>query len=233
MKTLSTIQKNARTAGWAYLLIIVTSILAMILGPYKLMVKKDMPATINNIAGNPILFRAGFTYDLLMFTGVIILSVALYSVLKYINKPMATIALLSRFGEAILGSLTVICGVAIMLLISDDQLSGSNQKTVSLLFDIKDALMNLVFAFLGFGSMLYCYLFYKSRFIPRALAAFGFLAFALVFVESILVLLFNSESSAIAGVPAILFEITIGFWLSIKGVNTQSLHDKYSEKFQS
>jgi hypothetical protein len=51
------------------------------------------------------------------------------------------------------------------------------------------------------------------------LAAFGILAFVLVFSESIAVLLFPVKSMVVTGVAAILFEIIIGLWLLIKGVN--------------
>jgi hypothetical protein len=102
------IQQSAKTAGLAYLLIIVTSILSMIFGPYKLIVEGDTLATIDNIAANQHLFRAGATYDLLMFIGVIILSVALFNVLKTVNKTVALTALISRIGEALIGSLTIV-----------------------------------------------------------------------------------------------------------------------------
>ena len=52
---------------------------------------------------------------------------------------------------------------------------------------------------------------------------FAFLAFVLVLGESLLVLLFPVESLVVTGVPAILFEITIGFWLMLKGVKTESI----------
>ena len=89
MNQINQIQQSARLAGIAYLLIslsdnfagsqviIITSILSMIFGPYKLMVEGDIAATISNISDNQLLFRAGATYDLMMFIGVIILSVAL------------------------------------------------------------------------------------------------------------------------------------------------------------
>lgn len=216
----NSIQQSAKTAGFVYLLIIVTSILSMIFGPFKLIVEDDTLATINNIATNQILFRIGAAYDLLMFIGVIILSVALYAVLKTVNRTVALTALISRIGEALIGSLTVICSITILYLINTNHSSESTKKTVELLFEVKDSIMNVVFAFLGFGSVLFCALFYYSRFIPRWLAGFGILAFLLVFAESLLVLLFNTESTVVTGAPAIVFEITIGIWLLFKGVKT-------------
>ena len=149
-----------------------------------------------------------------------ILSVALYQVLKTVNRSTALTALFSRVGEGFIGTLSVACIVLVLWLINREDAVAKNQETVEFLFAVKDALMNLVFAFLGFGTILYCVLFYRSRYIPRWLAGFGMLAFLLVFGESILVILLNIESTPVTGVPAILFEITIGSWLLVKGVNT-------------
>jgi hypothetical protein len=230
MKSNNPIQQSAKTAGLAYLLIILTSILSMIFGPYKLMVEGDTFATMQNIAANPLLFRAGTAYDLLMFIGVIILSVALYQVLKTVNQSTALTALLSRFGEALGGTLTVACSVLILWLINREDAASKNQEIVEFLFEVKAAIMNLVFAFLGFGTLLYCALFYRSRYIPRWLAGFGILAFFLVFAESILVVLFNVESTPLTGIPAIVFEITIGIWLLVKGVDLKYMNSLTKSK---
>ena len=223
MKTKDLIQKSAKTAGITYLLIIGTSILSMIFGPYKLIVEGDTAATMNNIDSNQFLFRVGATYDLLMFMSVIILSVALYNLLNMVNKTVALTALFSRIGEALIGSLTVICSIIILFLINNGMNSESAEGTIKLLFEVKAVALNIVFAFLGLGSILYCYLFYKARFIPRLLAAFGIFSFFLVFVESILVLLIPIKSLVFTGIPAILFEIIIGVWLIVKGVNISNL----------
>jgi hypothetical protein len=224
MKTTDLIQKSAKTAGITYLLIIGTSILSMIFGPYKLIIEGDTVTTMSNIGSNQFLFRVGATYDLLMYMSVIILSVALYNLLNMVNKTVALTALFCRIGEALIGSLTVICSISIIFLINIDMKSESAKATVQLLFEVKAIALNVVFAFLGLGSILYCYLFYKSRFVPRLLAAFGIFSFVLVFAESILVLLIPIKSMIFTGIPAILFEITIGFWLLVKGVNTDKMN---------
>lgn len=223
MKKKNPIQQSAKTAGIAYLLIIGTSILSMIFGPYTLMVEGDIASSIINISENQMLFRIGATYDLFMFIGVIILSVALYRIVSKVNKTIALTALFSRIGEALLGSLTVVFSIAILILINKDLNSDPLISTVEFLFDVKAATLNIVFALLGFGSILYCYLFYKARLIPRWLAAFGIFAFTLVFCESIAVLLFSVKSTILTGVSAILFEIIIGIWLIVKGVNLSKI----------
>ena len=153
MNSVKSIQKSARTAGIAYLLIIVTSILAMFIGPFTLIVEGDNLATMRNIAANPLLYRAGAAYDLLMFIGVIILSVALYQVLKTVNQSTALTAILCRFGEALAGSLSVACSTMILWLINREDTPGNNLVIVEFLFELKAVLMNIVFAFMGFDDL--------------------------------------------------------------------------------
>ena len=108
MRSTSSLQKTASFAGWAYLIIIVTSILSIVIGPYKLMAEGNQAKTIENITSHQSLFRAGMVYEILMYSGVILLSVSLFELLKAKGHGKAMTALLFRFGEAIMGFLTVI-----------------------------------------------------------------------------------------------------------------------------
>ena len=71
-------QKTAKFAGWAYFLIITTSVLSIVFGPYRLEVEGDMAKTIENIAANQALYRIGIVYEILMYTGVIGVFSSLY-----------------------------------------------------------------------------------------------------------------------------------------------------------
>ncbi len=111
----TSLRKATRVAGLAYLLIIITSILAMIFGSLKLIVKGNDAATFNNIMANELLFRITVSYELIMFASVVILSVALYVILKTVNKNLALFALCCRLIEVIQGCLTVLSGLVILL----------------------------------------------------------------------------------------------------------------------
>jgi len=219
--------RAARIAGAAYFIIIASSILFMILGPFKLIVKGNTEATFLNISANELLFRGGAIYDLATYAGVVILSVALFVVLKPVNKNLALVAMLWRLGEAVLGCLTAVLGsLTILLLLSGkDYLSAfgaeQRQALVSLLLDVNSAAISIVFVFLSLGSIVYCYLFYRSRYIPRVLAVFGILAFAITLVGTFAGILYPNDALMMFGAPAILFEITIGLWLWIKGIKVE------------
>ena len=219
--------RAARIAGAAYFIIIASSILFMILGPFKLIVKGNTEATFLNISANELLFRGGAIYDLATYAGVVILSVALFVVLKPVNKNLALVAMLWRLGEAVLGCLTAVLGsLTILLLLSGkDYLSAfgaeQRQALVSLLLDVNSAAISIVFVFLSLGSIVYCYLFYRSRYIPRVLAVFGILTFTITLVGTFAGILYPNDALMMFGAPAILFEITIGLWLWIKGIKVE------------
>lgn len=220
MKKNESIQKTARFAGIAYFVIIITSILSISLGSYRLRVEGDVALTIDNIASNQFLFRIGMVYEILMYTGVILLAVALYHLLKGINQPKALTALLCRFGEAMMGLLTVVGSILTLHMVNGNYGDETVQNTVSVIFEIQDALMSILMVLIGVGSILFLHLFYQSRYIPRWLSVFGIVAFAFVALESLIILLFPMQPWAFPGAAAILFEIVIGLWLMIKGVKT-------------
>jgi hypothetical protein len=227
-KTTDTQQKAARVAGFLYLIIIITSILSMILVESKLIVPGDAAATVNNIMANELLFRIGAAYDLIMFASVVILSVALYVILKTVNKNLALLALSWRLAEAILGCVAALSSLIVLLLLNGEIYSAAFatqqlQALVGLFLDVRSAALTLVFVFLSLGTIVFCYLFFKSKYIPRILAAFGIFSFLLMLIGSFVSILLPDYAAILqfAFAPAALFEIVIGLWLLIKGVNVE------------
>ena len=219
--------KAARVAGFLYFIIIVTSLLSMIFIESRLVVPGNDAATFNNIAANQILFRIGIAYDLLMFASVVGLAVALYIVLKSVSRYLSLLALSWRLGEAILGGVTVLVSFVIVLLVTgNDYLPVFTveqlQALVGLFLKVRSAGLTAVIVFLCLGTIVYCYLFYKSRYIPRWLAIWGILSFLLMLIQSFVGILVRNTSLVVFGAPAILFEIFIGLWLLFKGIKVQA-----------
>ncbi len=219
--------KAARVAGLAYLLIIVTSILAMMFGPFQLIVQGNNAATFNNIVANELIFRLGTAYDLIMFASVMILAIALFVTLKPVGKNLALLAMSWRMGEAILGCLSVLSSLIVLVLINGKSYSaefdsGQLQALVGLFLNVQSAAISIVFVFLSLGSIVFCYLFFKSRYIPRLLAAFGIFSFLLMLFGTIASILFPNSKDMIQIVSsplAIIFELAIGYWLLFKGID--------------
>jgi len=235
-KTADTQQKAARVAGFLYLIIIITSILSMILVESKLVVPGDAAATVNNIMANELLFRIGAAYDLIMFASVVILSVALYVILKTVNKNLALLALCWRLAEAILGCVAALSSLIVLLLLNGEIYSAAFetqqlQALVRLFLDVRSAALTLVFVFLSLGTIVFCYLFFKSKYIPRILAAFGIFSFLLMLIGSFVSILLPDYAAILqfAFAPAALFEIVIGLWLLFKGVDVEQWDNRALE----
>src|SRR5262249_44426576 len=80
---------------------------------------------------------------------------------------------------------------------------------------------NVAEIFLGLGSTVFAYLWFKSRYVPRALAAWGIFASLMVAVCTLAIILFpkvQDISFPWAYLPIAIFELTMGFWLSIRGL---------------
>lgn len=223
---MNSINKIARGAGLAYVLIIILSMLKLIFVG-KLIVPENDAATTNNIMANELLFRIGVANDIIVFVLVVLLSLALYVILKKVNKNLALLALLMRFGEGIIGGVvTVLSGLIPLLLLNGEAVFETEQlqALVGLFLDVQTAGLYIVMIFMGLGGTVFCYLFFKSKSIPRILAAWGILTYLTMLIFSFVNILLPNLPEMIAIVlytPGGLFEVIIGLWLLFKGVNFQ------------
>lgn len=223
----ATLQKAARVAGLAYVLIIVLAILKVNFLESNLIVSGNDAATTNNIMANELLFRIGVVSEIIMFLLVVILSLALYVILKTVNKNLALSALFLRFGEAIIGGLVTLLSGLIPLLLLDGETTFETeqlQALVGLFLDVRIAGLNIVMIFMGPGGIIFCYLFLKSKYVPGILAVWGIITYSTMLILSFVNILFPNIPEMISIIlytPGALFELLFGFWLIFKGVNIQ------------
>src|SRR6476646_9935950 len=75
-----------RSAGLLYILISIPGFFALLYIPGKLIVRGDATATAQNIASNELLFRAGIALELLGQILFVLVALALYDLLKDVNR---------------------------------------------------------------------------------------------------------------------------------------------------
>jgi hypothetical protein len=220
--------KAARVAGFMFLFSLFVPSLNWIFVLSKLIVAEDVIATANNIMANELLFRIGLSIELIMSVGLIVLAWALYIILKPVNKNLALLALLLKLAEAILA--------AAIVLVSFIALQGLNAETyltvftpeqlrafVGLILNKHTSIYSIPMVFLGLDMVVFSYLFFKSKYIPRILASFGILSFAFIFIHSFIHILAPQYATMqiteiIFYTPSCIFEIIIGIWLLSKGI---------------
>ena len=217
----------ARVAGLAYLLTMALGLFSVNFVYSNLIVSGNNAETVDNIMKNPLLFRLGIASEIMMFVLVVLLSLALYVILKTVNKNLALLALFWRLAEAIIGGgVTVLSGlVPLLLLNSQAEFETEHlQALVGLFLGVRPAGLDVVLIFIGMGGTVFCYLFFTSRYVPRILAAWGILTYLTMLIISFASILIPNlpETMKMAFyAPGGLFEIIFGFWLLFKGVNLQ------------
>jgi hypothetical protein len=226
----------ARVAGFAYLLVIIIGVLNGAFIDSRLIVPGNDAATANNIMAHDALFRIGTVGILIMYASVVVLSWALYVLLKAVDKNLALLALLIRTGEAILGGATVLLNFVVLQLLSGESYSSvfeteQLQALVGVFLNVRTAGLDIVLLLVGLGGTLFCYLFFTSKYVPRSLAAWGIFTYLSMIVLSVVSILIPNHPVIIEVVLYTLgglFELIFGFWLMFKGVNVQQWENHVS-----
>jgi hypothetical protein len=102
------------------------------------------------------------------------------------------------------------------------------QALVGLFLGVRTAGLDIVLLFVGLGGTVFCYLFLKSKYVPRILATWGILTYLSMIILSLVSILLPNHPVMIETVLYALgglFELIFGFWLLFKGVNVQQRYN--------
>jgi hypothetical protein len=220
----------AKIVGFLYLFLMVTGFFAEFYARGRLIVSGDAAQTARNIAASETLFRLGTVSDLITFAGDVALVWALYIVLTPINRNVALLAVFWRLAEcAILGVITLNDFAALRLLSGADYLRVFDTKQVQALarffIGVQSSGYLIGLVFFGLGSTVFAYLWFQSRYIPRALAALGIFASLVVAIVPLAIMVFPRFAPIVTPAfwaPIFIFEITLGFLLLLKGIDARS-----------
>lgn len=218
-------QIAAKVVGFLYLLAMAISIFGESTRG-GLILPHDAVQTAANIADSQALFRFSIVGDLLVYVCDIVLFWGLYVILKRINKDVALLAAFFRLVEtAIIGVTTLTAFIALRLLSGADYLQAINAPQLQALargfLSIYGIGLSVGFVFLGIGSAVFSYLWLKSRYIPRALAALGIFSSLLLATMSLVTLVFPIVWDRVGMaymMPMGLYEVGLGVWLLVKGL---------------
>jgi len=72
--------------------------------------------------------------------------------------------------------------------------------------------------FFALGGLVWYFLMYQSRFVPRWLSIFGIVVVALALIATVVLLAADLDLFILAA-PTGLFELVIGVWLVVKGAS--------------
>jgi hypothetical protein len=191
-----------------------------------LIVRGDAVQTARNITTSEWLFRIDIASQLVTVVGVIVLVWALYTVLRPINRSVALLATFWRLAENFMLAVITSSQLAALLVLSGaDRLRAFDpaqlQALARLFIAVHGQAFGLGFVFLGLGSTVFSWLWLRSRYIPRALAAWGIFSSLVMAIVTLAILVFPGLAAGVTLVymaPMFVYEVTLGCWLVVKGL---------------
>ena len=197
-----------------------------------LIVRDDAVQTAKNIAAHEVLFRVSIVTDLLIYAGVIALVWGLYVILQPISRTLALLAVFWRLVEnAVLATTTLTAFVALKLLGGADYVqpigTEQAQSLARVFLAVYGSGLSVGFVFLGFGSALFSYVWFKSGYIPRLLAGWGIFASLVLSVVTLFTMIYPGLWDVLGityMLPMGLYEVGLGVWLIVRGLREPEIN---------
>lgn len=217
----------ARICGLLYLYIIAAGTFAELFVRSRLVVAGDAAATAANILGHELLFRIGFTAELLHLAADVGVAMILFALFRPVDRNLALLAAFMRLAcDLVLAVASLSHFVALRLLkggdflrsFEPDQLQGLALLALRLHGDgYAISLVFFAFACLALG-----YLILHSHLLPRAIGALMAIAGACYLVQTLAHFLapaFGASLFPAIFVPIFVAELSLALWLTVKGVD--------------
>jgi len=222
---------QARVAGFLYLLANLPAPFALVYLPSRLIVPGDAAGTASNIMASESLFRLGIVGLLFNSIANIFLVLALYHLLKVVNRNTASLMVIFMLVVVPIGMLNELNNLAVLMLLSGaDYLrvftTEQLQALMYFFLRLHGQGLNIAQIFWGLWLFPMGYLVFRSGFLPRILgillmiACFGYViqSFAAFLGYNVSIIFFTSWG-----------ELLLLLWLLIKGVNVEQWKKRVGE----
>jgi hypothetical protein len=217
----STSRTTARIVGVLFIIATVAGLLSrVLLGPVR---SSDY---LSNIYANKYQVTIGALLLLIGAFAAAGIAISLYRILRRYNEGLALGAVGFRIIEGVFYTVSVV-GVLLLLTLSQEFAKAvapdsAHFETLGTLLKAGRDWASLV-GILAFypGALMYYFVFYKSRLVPRWLSGWGVVAAALGLVAALLVLFrvttSMSTTQVVLNVPIGVQEMVLAVWLIVKG----------------
>lgn len=221
----------ARVAGFIYLFAMALAIFSQSFVLGKIVVAGNAAATADNILAFAGLYRLGIAVDVVTFVSDVVIAWAFYELLKPVDHSLALLGAFLRIADAAILAVVTLNGLITLRLLSGVgylHVFEQNQLQVlaRLYLSARGLGFYIGFVFLGLGSAVFAYVLFKSRYVPRALPAWGMFSSLLLALGSLTVILspwFEANASTAYMVPMFFYEVPLGLWFLVKGVRTPAV----------
>ena len=227
-------RKAAKIAGVVYLICIVLGIFSNIFVRGKLIVPGDAATTVNNIMANEWLFRLGFVADLIFLTLWLLLPLALYVLLKPVNKIHAVLMVLFALVMVPIMFINNVNQFAALLLLSGAGYltafeTGQLHALAMFFLDLRETGFLMPSIFYGLWLLPFGYLVYKSGsvyksgYIPKILGVLLMIGCVGYLIDFFTIFLLPDFDVEFIRLYTSIGEFLIPFWLLFKGGKTPEM----------
>src|SRR5215210_6769152 len=215
---MNTYRTTARVVGAMYLAGMVVGISGIVLFQSVL----GVPDPLSAVSANSMLLGIGAILWLMAVVGDAAHGVLMFPVLKPHNERIAVGYLAFRIMDAIfIAAMTLF--ILIQIPIGSEYLkAGADTSYLQALSNVfmqaqLDA-YNFGMTALGVASLMLCYTLYKAKLVPRFLAVWDLIGYAIILGGSVAEVL-RFDLLSLHAIPGGLWELFIGVWLIVKGFN--------------
>jgi hypothetical protein len=225
-------RKAAKVAGFAYLFALAAVVFSEFRIHERLFVEGNAAETARNIIAHTTLFRIGVACDLLYCIGVVVLTTALYVILQPVSRGLALLAAICRLVYALMWVIMtlnlfdaqrLVTGADFLRLLDAEPLQAWARLNLGARFD--QYYVGLLFC--GLASTVCSYLWFKSNYIPKALAAWGVISSLFCAACTFAFIIFPNFTKVVNlwwfDTPMGIFDIALSFWLLFKGLRPSGI----------
>ncbi len=227
---MDTNRKTAITVGVLFIMGTVSGVLSVIFAGGML----AAPDYLAQIAANSTQFMIGALCVLVMGFSLAMIPVVAYPVLRKYNQPLALGYVVFRGAlETFTYFMTVISWLLLVVLSQQFVKTGAPdvsyfQALGTLLLESGDQINHVLKIVFPLGALMFNYVLYQSKLVPRWLSVWGMIGVALHLAEGLLTLfgLVPADVETIVAMPIALQEMVFAVWLIVKGFNPAVVQDE-------
>lgn len=218
-------RRNAILIGIYFILAAVTSIIGLIM--YGPLLNQSNYLVAGAANGNQIVFAA--VMELSLVVSMVGTAVTMFPILRQYSERIALAHLCFRFFEAVVIMIGITSMLALLTLSREFSSStAADEQSYRVVGTALIAIHDWTFMIgpnfmLGINTLMYSYIFFQTRLIPRPIAIIGLVGANSVFLAALLELFGIIEQlstwGAILAIPVALTEMSLAIWLIIKGFN--------------
>lgn len=221
-------RKTARIVGVLFIIGTAAGILSVVgTGPL------DDPDYLIEVSANENQVRIGALLEFIMAAATAGIAISLYPILKKHNVSIALGSVCFRIIESIIFMVGVISLLSLLSLSQEFVKAGAPdasyfQPLGEVLLATRESGCAVLGAIaFGLGALMYYYLFYQSKLIPRFISVWGLLGIALVLADSLFIMfglyVRFSTIAIIINLPIAVQEMFLAVWLIVKGFNPSAI----------